>query len=194
MSDDPKVKAARIAEDEARAARDAIDSAAKAAGQEARQRAEKAYRLAHDYEGACKRLIAACRARIAAEDATPDHEWEGRRVFVMENAGPHWNRSQKRVEGVVETVRSNTVFASNSSGWRKPAIGEPIVRMLKKDGSPALKFESFYRTWGGKWALCDPASAAGARSGETAQPARSEGRQSGDAEGSETPTPSQKDT
>lgn len=93
--------------------------------------------------------------RVLAETtdaATPDHEWEGRRVFRMvPGGGRAWNpRPDVREEGIVETVRQGSRFANNLSTYSTPRVGDVIVRSLKKDGSRALKFDrlgSSYRPW-----------------------------------------------
>jgi len=84
------------------------------------------------------------RALTAAKDATPDHPWTGKRVFREETIRHRWSTTVARVdrfEGIVETFRSTTSTPANMSAWGRPEIGTPIVRLLKKDGSPGVKFE-----------------------------------------------------
>lgn len=145
--------------------------------EEARARLEQARRAHRDLvgrraleiEGARKAVLE--RYRVAEEDCLvavsdgekalndvldqrPAHEWEGRRVFRMRARGRSWERLlPQRIEGVVETVRSDAKFADNLSRYSCPSVGAVIVRLLKKDGSPGLKFEPF-GTWL-KWELAD---------------------------------------
>jgi hypothetical protein len=103
---------------------------------------------------AAQMSVDAALARLkAALDTTPDHPWTGRLVYSMQYSGHVWERRKKRVEGVVETMRSKTVLPKNTSDWRRPDIGAPFVRLLKKDGTLGAKFD----TWGmdGDWKLVD---------------------------------------
>lgn len=87
-------------------------------------------------------------AVVDIKNATPDHEWEGRKVFRMESVGRSYQRlTPIRVEGIVETVRVGAQFAKNLSRYSTPNIGDVIVRLLKKDGSPGLKFSGRVRDW-----------------------------------------------
>lgn len=131
---------ARKAEADARAAVNAIESAAFDAGQEAAKAAVAAYSKAHDLSGARERLVAAARARVEAEDNLPPHEWDGQRVYRMERAN-RWSDCEKRVEGIVETRRSSTTFPGNVAYYRLPNIGEGFVRLFKADGSAGARFE-----------------------------------------------------
>lgn len=94
---------------------------------------------------------AAAAARMAVtqvKNAVPDHEWEGLKVFRMVSRGYSFQRlSPSRVEGIVETVRIGTRFAENLSHYSTPEIGDVIVRLLKKDGTPGLKFENRDKDW-----------------------------------------------
>lgn len=99
-------------------------------------------------------------AHLAAQDATPDHPWTGKRVFKMETprGSRSWDRRPPvRVEGVVETRRSSTPFPANRAVYSIPAVGDPFVRFLKKDGTPAAAFERIYR-FPEAWALVDDQS------------------------------------
>lgn len=88
------------------------------------------------------------------KDQVPDHPWTGKRVFKMVWApGQHsWTRDPKsaRIEGLVETVRSTTAFPGNVGSYSRPRVGSPLVRLLNKDGSPGLRFDSMggdYHGW-----------------------------------------------
>jgi hypothetical protein len=133
----------------------AILGGAEDAGRSAQAKAKAAYLEAHGYAESVADGIAATAARIAAEDTLPAHEWEGRFVTRTKTSGPSYNRRTETFRGIVETVRSDTVFAGNVGRWRQPDIGTAIVRHLKKDGSPALKFEKLEDTWGVPWKLED---------------------------------------
>ena len=99
-------------------------------------------------------------ARVAAEDATADHPWTGKKVFRMEAQGRSYQRlPDKRIDGIVETYRSTTKLPENSARWRLPSIGQPIVRLLRKDGSPGLKVEVFSRAYR-EWKLAEEESVA----------------------------------
>lgn len=137
-------------------AAEAIKSLADMAARDAHNIARAAFLKQHDYEGAVAAHRAAEIARVAAQDALPAHEWEGRKVFYVQKRIERWTRreiGEDRYEGIVETVRSTTTFPANKA-YGLPAIGGVIVRMLKKDGSPGQKFENF-TDWGGKnkWSL-----------------------------------------
>ena len=92
-----------------------------------------------------------------AKDAVADYPWAGKRVFKMAPGSYSWDRNPRmvRVEGLVETMRSTTELPGNASRWNRPPIGSPIVRLLKKDGTPGLKFETMREHSG--WKLADEA-------------------------------------
>jgi hypothetical protein len=78
----------------------------------------------------------------AIADALPPHEWEGKIVTSRDykNIGTMWAPIYREItiRGVVETYRA----AENQK--RKPyavAIGEPIVRLLNKNGKPGQRLE-----------------------------------------------------
>ncbi|PYJ10785.1 MAG: hypothetical protein DMF06_05110 [Verrucomicrobia bacterium] len=85
------------------------------------------------------------------QSETASHPWEGKRV------NHKWKSSGGRVSppvaGVVEVRRVGTEFPGNTAKWRIPDMGKPFVRMLKKDGSPSLKFEAFGT--GDNWVLAE---------------------------------------
>lgn len=90
--------------------------------------------------------------RAARSEATPDHEWEGRRVFREDVQRDNWSRTvieRKRIEGVVFTYRPGVDLGPGHK-WNRPEIGQPYVRLLKKDGTPGAKTE---RLGGAKWGL-----------------------------------------
>lgn len=145
MMEDDKIKTTGAALD---AASDAL-SDLKAAMREEINAATNAINAAYAdrLKSARVKVAEAERAHIAAKDATPDHPWTGKRVFKM--ARPRgssiWDRRPDvRVDGVVETWRSDSVRPANISSWRAPDIGVPIVREIKKDGKPSAKFERLF--------------------------------------------------
>ena len=82
-------------------------------------------------------------------DATASHEWEGKRVVRVEQLyGNHSRIPYKTVVeyGFVEVRRSGTVFPDNAK-YRMPAMGEPFVRLEKKDGMIGMRFERFNSAW-----------------------------------------------
>lgn len=95
------------------------------------------------------------RVAVLAKDAP--YPMGTRLMKMMVDPNTRYSRVQKQIPtgkfGVLEVVTSDTVFASNLT-WRKPGIGDYIVRCLKKDGSPSLKFERF-RKW--QWKPADGA-------------------------------------
>lgn len=93
-----------------------------------------------------------------AKNALPDHPWTGKKVFMECDSGPSYRRSRVRMDGVVEMRRVDTVFPENVR-WGIPEIGKPFVRLLKKDGTPGMRFESIHGSWGKKWKLRDEALA-----------------------------------
>lgn len=85
-----------------------------------------------------------------AVSESASHEWEGRTVtrqVSLRNA-PGWDLRTTTERGVVEVVRIGTEFPANTPSYSRPPIGTTIVRMLKKDGTPGLKFERLYRRLG----------------------------------------------
>ena len=95
---------------------------------------------------AARDVLSAANASLQeALDAQPPHEWDGRRVFRVETKCARWSRvviSMTRHEGVVETRRGFTQFPGNTARYNLPMMGAGFVRLLKKDGTPGLKFES----------------------------------------------------
>lgn len=146
-----------MTEDEAKAALRVVEQELSALDKVIRQEKEAAAsaiteRYADRRSALLARLSAARADHVKAQDATPDHEWTGRRVYKMVSQGRHWERRpQKRVEGIVETMRSTTALPSNTASYRRPYIGAAIVRLLKKDGTPGAAFDMLsngsYQPW-----------------------------------------------
>jgi len=96
-----------------------------------------------------RRLSALKREQQEARDAAVvPHEWEGRKVTRDEvKYSRSWRGGEKSrtpVFGIVETATSQTQSPANCR-YSVPRVGLPIVRLLKKDGTPGLKFETLAR-------------------------------------------------
>ena len=146
----------RLAANEAAAKLRAIESERGKAGSVARCVAETQFDDAVAVARAEK--IAADNAVVAHIEAEASHPWEGKKVFrdvsVWRGLWPS-KAISKREEGVVEIVRRSSQFPANMR-YSQPRIGQAVVRLLKKDGSPSLRcFES----WGGQihpnWKLAE---------------------------------------
>lgn len=48
------------------------------------------------------------------------------------------------VTGVIELCTHDSKFGNNVSDYSKPDIGKLFIRILKKDGTPSLKFDAKY--------------------------------------------------
>lgn len=94
--------------------------------------------------------------RTAQNAALPDHEWEGRRVTLTRpiySGTRAWNRVQTGTEtlhGGVYTFRHGIDAGPGLNGWHQPSLGEPLVRLAKKDGSLGVKSMVLSRD---KWEL-----------------------------------------
>lgn len=98
------------------------------------------------------------RDRLDADALADKHEWDGRKVKRLERKFSRGfsarEISREMIFGVVETVTSKTTWPDNTASWRKPGIGSAIVRLLKKDGSPGVKWEMLERgQYADKWEL-----------------------------------------
>ena len=88
----------------------------------------------------------------AENAAVKPHAWSGRKVWREEPVYGRWNNrleGKVRVEGIVEDFKHGTDTGPGSLGhYLQP--GDPYVRLLKKDGTPGKKCESFNREdrWG----------------------------------------------
>lgn len=49
--------------------------------------------------------------------------------------------------GVMEIWTAKSAAPVNFASWRKPEIGHLVVRLLKKDGAPSLRFEKQTEAW-----------------------------------------------
>lgn len=97
-------------------------------------------------------------ALLNVKNSSPDHEWEGRKVYKMVPRGTRYMPlDPERVEGIIETVRIGARFANNLAHYSRPGIGAVIVRHLKKDGKPGLKFSMTFDGSLRGWLLAEDA-------------------------------------
>lgn len=94
-------------------------------------------------------------ARSNAIDALNDaaiiegqsHPMLGKRVLRTIRNG-RWGRGPASDQfGVVEMFSRESVLPDNFPIWRHPNMGAPIVRILKKDGTPGVKIEKLTAEW-----------------------------------------------
>lgn len=95
---------------------------------------------------AAARDAAATALTEAREQIT--HPWRGKRVFQIKRIYPYFGRkfTEVRVEGIVEIFTRQTVLPKNQGNWMF-SFGDPIVRLLKKDGTPGKNIERLHRSW-----------------------------------------------
>jgi hypothetical protein len=87
-----------------------------------------------------ERIAAEAAVAAAVSEVTPDHEWEGRRVFCEKKKWTSWGSPSGpiRLDGVVFTYRPG-VDLGQGHKYTSPRVGDPFVRLLKKDGKPGSK-------------------------------------------------------
>jgi hypothetical protein len=80
----------------------------------------------------------------AQSAAAPDHELEGKTVYRIERESHRFGSrfTDKLVAGVVFTYRPGVDLGPGHT-YNKPMVGDPMVRLLKKDGKPGAKCERF---------------------------------------------------
>lgn len=76
------------------------------------------------------------------KDSHVSHPWEGKIVTAKRRLIRY--HQEEDVRGIVEVVRSNTEFAQNIGRYSQPSVGTVIIRAIKKDGTPSLKFHDKY--------------------------------------------------
>lgn len=139
-----------VAEEAERAAKEAVKAKEAAIRQEIED-AKARINAAHADELRALRLAEneTYRARVAAENAAvQDHEWTGKIVLRREYERKRWGDgytgrvTEKR--GVVETYRHGTELGRGHRVWE---VGRPIVRLLKKDGTPGTLTEDLENSW-----------------------------------------------
>ncbi len=52
--------------------------------------------------------------------------------------------------GVIEVITTYSKHPDNKAAYRMAALGEPVVRILKKDGTPGLQYEKLIKNYGDK--------------------------------------------
>lgn len=87
----------------------------------------------------------ALEAAIEKQATSQPHEFEGKKMVRSTYVrGRYLSRLvETPIYGIFETVTSKSVFAANTPSWRKPDVGSHIVRLIKKDGQPGIKWEVF---------------------------------------------------
>lgn len=78
--------------------------------------------------------------------AAVDHEWEGK-VVRRELRRRYGDKGPRYERGVVITYRPGVSLPANIGSYRKPAIGQPIIRLLKQNGEPGVLFERMTESW-----------------------------------------------
>jgi len=76
-------------------------------------------------------------------DENVSHPHEGQIVVRERTLYHRWSSKVRGVEktyGIVETVRTNCDMPSNLAQYSRPKVGDVIIRALKKDNSPSIKF------------------------------------------------------
>ena len=97
-----------------------------------------------------KREIAITRAQknlFNHIDKAVRHPREGEIVVRKRKVYHRFSARIQRVDkiyGVVETVKSDCKMPSNLSSYSRPNVGDVIIRSIKKDGSPGIKFHNYY--------------------------------------------------
>jgi len=117
-------------------------------------RSEEARRLSRIVNETCQA------ARAAENAAVVPHEWEGRKVVMIEPILNRWSAAPtgkfETRYGIVETWKNGAEMPLNA-GWRQKSTraGDVIVRSIKKDGSPGLAFVSLNQAGrnGARWEL-----------------------------------------
>lgn len=62
-------------------------------------------------------------------------EWETKKgQWFSERKNWHYESGRR---GTIEVVDRNTQFPDNMADYRRPALGDMIIRLLKKDGTPS---------------------------------------------------------
>lgn len=90
---------------------------------------------------------AAHKALVEAQERTT-HPWQGKRVFRTERVYSYFGRkhTEVRIEGIVEIFTRTTELSAGTRYYRYHP-GDPIVRLLKKDGKPGKKTEHLGVNW-----------------------------------------------
>lgn len=62
-------------------------------------------------------------------------------------------------KGILEIITRDSVHPGNISGWSRPAVGQIVVRIIRKDGSPGMSYVHGYETKNWRPAAAPPAEA-----------------------------------
>lgn len=143
---EPTVEEAKALLAEAETAKQAVDKARDQALDEVRRVHDPLVRIATEHVGRARRALAEARSREAQ-----GHEWEGRKVYRVKivHVGSLWHghKREERVEGIVFTYRHTDDLGPGHT-YNRPQIGDPWVRLLKKDGTPSRKTARFLTSGG----------------------------------------------
>lgn len=95
----------------------------------------------------------------AKTEAVLPHEWEGRKVYMVEKIYHGWSRTvfdTNTITGVVRTYRPDLPVPGNMK-YGLPNIGDVLVYLCKKDGTEGTRFERFdsSRTMHDPWQLVE---------------------------------------
>jgi len=96
-----------------------------------------------------------------AKEAAATHEWVGKKVVRTEVKYKRWGPDEKtQVYGIVEIVGPSNPWSGRA--YSAVSAGDPVVRLLKKDGKPGLKHERLCGISGSHslWSLVDDAAIA----------------------------------
>lgn len=77
----------------------------------------------------------------------------GTKMTREEGVGGVWSRRTETALGVLEVVTRQTEYPQNC--LQRAEVGDYIVRYLKKDGKPGLKWSGWNGGWN-PWKPCDP--------------------------------------
>ena len=129
-------KAVRESKDKLRAVKKQRDDELDAAQREINARWQPAL------DEAARQVNLAERHLREAVSATATHPWEGKRVVGHKWVTSGFSGRHETAYGIVEVRRVDTLFADNLASYKRPAIGEAFVRLLKKDGTPGMKIDT----------------------------------------------------
>lgn len=152
MSEDRTVLHAKVREarDAQKALESQINKEARAAADAVRASYREQLSALHRTTGDAERAL---RDHI---NATASHEWEGKKVFRMADKSSRWASKPCMVPvyGVVEVRRSDTAFPAGQRHGL-PELGQAFVRLLKADGTPGLKLDSWHWRVTDGWQLAE---------------------------------------
>jgi hypothetical protein len=92
------------------------------------------------------RLLAIAEAEIGKADLV---NYPSGPVFEWRHSYGIGNKRLTGRRGIFEVCTPETEFAGNVGSYRRPKPGDIFIRVLKKDGTPGLAFET--KNWNGKF-------------------------------------------